>query len=187
MNFIHMFRNYYRIWFFIMGFLYIFVLVVRYFKFGDLYTDIILPTILFGAAAFLGGVFHFYYEFYQQRRISKLLLKFRALEIMGFELDEGVYSGYYSHYYTVATPYTSIDFGDAIVFNIMILPKEHQLDVLKDIADSFEIIANEHYFSLKVSIPLKFGKLPELEKIKSKLDPAIDTLVRNKIVTNIQE
>jgi len=176
-----MFKKYYRNWFFVIAFLYIIVIVVRYFKFGELYTDVEFPLVLFALAAFLGGVFHFYYEYYQQRRLSKLLLRFKGLKVLGFELDDGVYSGNYRKYYLVALPTTSIEGGETVEFNIMIMPKEHQLDVLKEIGDSFDIIANEQFFSLKVSIPLIFGKLPKLEKIKSKLDPAIDILVRNKI------
>ena len=180
------FKKYYRNWFLAIAFLYIFVLVVRYFKFGELFTDVIFPLFLFAMAAFLGGIYHFYYEYYQQRRLSKLLVKIKGLEALGFELDDGVYSGNYRKFYMVVLPTTSINGGETIEFNIMIVPKEHQLDVLKEISNSFEVIANEHFFSLKVSIPLIFGKLPKLEKIKKKLDPAVDILIRNKIETVVQ-
>jgi len=175
------FKKYYRNWFFVIALLYIFVLVVRYIKFGESDIDIFFPLFLLAMATFLGGIFHFYYEYYQQRRLAKLLLRIKGLEALDFELDEGVYSGNYRKFYMVALPTTSIDGGETVEFNIMIMPKEHQLDILKEIGKKFDIIANEQFFSLKVSIPLILGKLPKLEKIQKKLDPAVDILIRNKI------
>jgi general stress protein CsbA len=182
------FRYYYRRWFVLSLLLFAVVMAFRYFKgYTDQEGAMQLLLILMAFALFMGVLSHLYNVYYKSRRLQKLLNNISGLEQLGLKRNDAVYDGYYRNYYMVAMPVMGMFSGETLGINVLVMPDEHQMEVLAEQETGFELIPEENFIAIRVLIPLPLGRLPKMEKVRAKLDAVVDMLVKHKVETVVFE
>ena len=136
---------------------------------------------------FVGGLYHFFYEYVRPRRRNKLLNKkvLYKLEELGFkkDLENMCYGGHFRNYYLNIMTDSDLEEGDNLRINAFIDYTENQIETVDNLAKIYEFNDGDlAFFTHKIKLP--FGLIPNIETIKTGIEKLVEDL--KKMDSNLQ-